>query len=114
MSVRLFEDLHGKRYLFKRTTLPKIWTGESALWKTDGKLHSLFGLCTVPTWTRLIISVTKSIFTDWLYVCRNEPRFRKRLSLLANVPILNSVAIYAQYRGARDQRLLRNTKIEGV
>jgi len=78
------------------------------------KLYSLFGLCTVPTWTRLIISVTKSIFTDWLYVCRNEPRFRKRLSLLANVPILNSVAIYAQYRGARDQRLLRNTKIEGV
>ena len=78
------------------------------------KLWSLFGLCTVPSLTRLVISVMKATFTDWAYVCKNEPRFWKRIALLANVPILNSVAIYAQYRGARDEKLLRKRTIEGI
>lgn len=89
-------------YEFKRTYLCHI------------KLYSLFGVCTVPSWGHLVAYIIKASFMDWVYVCKNESHFWKCLSLLANVPLLNSVAIYAQYRGAKDQKLLRNRKIEGV
>jgi rhamnosyltransferase len=89
-------------YEFKRTYL------------CHQKLYSLFQVRTVPSRRRLVISVIKATFMDWAYACRHESRFWKCVSLLASVPILNSVAIYAQYRGARDQKLLRGRKIEGI
>jgi len=89
-------------YEFKRTYL------------CHRKLYSLFGLEALPSWPDLAFSVVCSTCRDWLYAAKHESNFRKCISLWIRTPIYNLAMAYAQYRGARDEKLLRERKIEGV
>jgi rhamnosyltransferase len=89
-------------YEFKRTYL------------CHRKLYNLFGLEVLPSWPDLAFSLMCSICRDWLYATKHESNFRKCVSLWIRTPIYNFATAYAQYRGARDEKLLRKRKIEGV
>ncbi len=89
-------------YEFKRTYL------------CHRKLYRLFGLRVAPSWVNLTLPVVCSIWGDWLYVAKYETDFRKCIFLWTKIPILNSAMAYAQYCGARDEKLLRERKIEGI
>ncbi len=90
-------------YEFKRTYL------------CHRKLYNLFGLRVAHSWINLIISVViPSILWDWLYVAKHEAGFLKCVALWIKAPIFNSMIAYARYSGAKDEKLLRERKIEGV
>src|SRR5579859_5855624 len=89
-------------YEFKRTYL------------CHRKLYDLFGLEILPSWADMVFSAICSILRDWVHVAKHETRVRKCISLWIKTPIFNSATAYAQYRGARDEKLFRKRKIEGV
>jgi rhamnosyltransferase len=78
------------------------------------KLNRLFGLTTVSSLVHALRLYPQETISDWLYVWRNEPRFFERVGLMTKIPFLNSATLYAQYRGARDERRARINKVTGI
>jgi rhamnosyltransferase len=71
------------------------------------RLYALFGLHTVQTWSAAWTSVLRGILKDAAFVWLREKNVRRRLSLLARVPLLTCAAVFGQYHGARDERLCK-------
>ena len=71
------------------------------------RLYAMFGLQTVPTRQRALVSTVAGILKDSVFVWRQEKNFSRRLSLLARIPLLTWAAVFGQYHGARDERLHR-------
>ena len=78
------------------------------------KLYELFELCTIPSRRYVLRCILAATLKDASYVLKNEPRLSRRLTLLAKIPALAVASVLGQYRGARDEKLGRGRKHEGV
>ncbi len=78
------------------------------------KLYDLFGIWARPTLWNLWVCVFRLSLQDLWYVCRHQAGIRRRLAIMARVPLLSFATLYGQYRGARDARLHLQKKVAGV
>lgn len=84
-----------------------IWYEYKRTYLCHRRLYALFGLHTVQTWSTAWTSVFRGILKDTAFVWLREKNVRRRLSLLARVPLLTCAAVFGQYHGARDERLCK-------
>ncbi|MFQ5353526.1 MAG: glycosyltransferase family 2 protein [Thermodesulfobacteriota bacterium] len=66
------------------------------------RLHEIFGVRTVPTWTRLVRYACKSMGRDVVYLLMEEPSAPGKIFLILRAPFASFLNLYAQYRGALD------------
>ena len=77
-------------------------------------LFRLFGLSTIPAFSYVPRCLVFSMLGDWKYVWRHERGLRRKMWLMARVPMLSWGSVMGQYRGARDEREGRGKKLGGV
>lgn len=75
------------------------------------RLYALFGLQTVPTWRHAWISTLLGMLRNTAFVWRQEKDFRRRISLVARIPLLSFAAVFGQYHGARDEQTQRPPRV---
>jgi len=78
------------------------------------KLYELFELECVPSLKSGYPSLIQLIISESLYVIKHEPDIPKKLKLLVRIPALTIASFFAQYRGAKDEKLKRGKKMSGV
>ncbi|MDD5760248.1 MAG: glycosyltransferase [Desulfobulbaceae bacterium] len=78
------------------------------------KLYQKFGLQLVPSLTGAIISWFHSVLSDTKYITIQHSPSCVKLSLWANMLILNLLSTIAQYRAARDEASGNAHKVVGV
>jgi rhamnosyltransferase len=77
------------------------------------RLYALFGIHTVPTWHVAAICILRGVLKDADFVWLREKDFRRRVALLARVPLLTCAAVFGQYLGARDELTGKPLRVEG-
>lgn len=77
------------------------------------KLYELFKIQTVPTLKDVMKCFFMTMKSDLPYVYYSEKDIKKKTLSILRVPVLSFLCVYAQYKGARDERNnypLRKTK----
>ncbi len=79
------------------------------------RVYALFGLTTVPTLNHALKFAVSDIVRNTQYVLREEPSWRRKLSLMGRIPALSAASVFAQYKGASDERRGRPVRrVHGV
>ncbi len=74
------------------------------------KLYDLFELQTVPTIKHVLKFTIQNILKDYPYVFKNEKNIIKLLSHVFKIPFLSFLTVYAQYKGALEQKMKKRKK----
>ncbi len=77
-------------------------------------LYRLFGLQTIPEKKYVMQCLVGGVKSELSYVWRNQPGALRKLGLMLKVPFLVNASVKGQFHGARDERLQRGVRQEGV